>query len=170
MKQQKVIFLLLVITVSLIIALSTGIGYATGFENSLRIEENQMTFPEYNDFRVGFTGNTSYEGNGKAELKTTGPVSGIMNVTGLNKRGDYVIGIFKIKNTSHDLYALLSESFTNSNPEYFDVTVTLTDYDLQPKRGEAELRIKVELIKTPINKPESSRICVYIDATPDFDR
>lgn len=166
MKQQKLIFLLLVITVLLIIALSTGVGYATTIGNSIKISDNIQARPEYSDFRVGFTGRTSYYGTGKAILKTTGPTTGKMDITNLSKVGDYVIGVFNIKNTSHELSAILTKTHTNSNPEYFKVTAEFAEDTLIPRNGETELRIKVELIKLPINKVETTKICVKITANP----
>lgn len=169
MRQQKLISLLLVVAISLIIFLSTGVGYATVTGNPLTVYDNVASYPENGDFRVGFTGKTSYIGTGRATLKTTGPTSGIMDVTGLSSVGDYVTGIFRIKNTSHDIYAELTEKYTNSNPEFFEVTVSLTDDLLKPRNGEAELRITVELIKTPINT-ERTQICVEVIANPSYDK
>ena len=165
MKQQKVIFLLLVVTCILLILFSTGVGYAAVSNNSLNITEDALQASKHQDFRVGFTGKTSYVGNGgKAVLSTTGPRTGIMQVTGLKSVGDYVTGIFIIKNTSHDLTAVLSKTFTNSNPEYFKVKVDLTKTKLIPRNGQAELRITVEVIKVPTEKVETANISVKVHA------
>jgi len=167
MKQQKVIFLLLVVTSVLIILLTTGVGYAAVTDNKLKINDNITASPEYADFKVEFTGETSYTGDGRANVKVTGKTIASMNITGLDSAGDSITVTFNIKNTSNEFYALLSERVTNSNTEYFRVTASMQEDRIGPKNRKTELYITVKLIKTPIYKEERANINVQFIATPE---
>ena len=170
MRQQKIIFLLLVVTLGLIIIFSTGVGYAVTTGDSLKIHDNVYVKPETSDFNVKFVGKPTHSGTGKAQIKITGKTSAQMDITGLNKEGDYVIATFKIRNDSRDIEAKLSKSVINTNNKYFKVTATLSSNKILQRSGEETLSIKVELIKTPIAKPEKTNICVTAVASPNYDR
>ena len=166
MRQQKIIFLLLVVAVTLIIALSTGVGYAVSTGNTLKVHDNIHIRPEQANFDVRFTGEPTYVGNGEAKINITGNTTATIDITGLSVAGDYVITTFKIKNTSYDIDAKLSKSVTNTNSEYFKVTATLSSDTIAQRNGEETLNIRVELIKTPISKSEKTNICVMVIANP----
>lgn len=163
MKQQKLIFLLLLVTIVLSILLATGIGYADNIE----ITDERIASPEHSDFKVEFTGKTSYAGDGIADVNITGKTTATMNITGLKKAGDSVTVTFNVKNTSNDFYAVLSKSITNSNTEFFKVTTTFEEDKIGPKGRKTEIHINVKLIKTPIYKDESAVISVKVTATPE---
>lgn len=167
MKSQKVIFLLLVLTIALTIFLTTGVGYATTGSNTLKFHDEILITPDQGNFKVEFIGETSQRGNGNADIKITGKTTAIMNITGLKKAGDEITVTFNIKNTSNDLNALLRRSVQNSNPEYFRVTAFLGENAIGPKNRKTELNIKVKLIKTPILKEETANICVKVEAIPE---
>ena len=166
MRQQKIIFLLLVVSIALILVLSSKIGYASATNNSFKIHDNVEIRPEHSDFNVGFSKNTTYTGTGKANIRIIGRTKAVMDITGLSSVGDYVTATFNIENRSYDISAKLSKSVSNSNNEYFKVTATLSNNTIQPRRGEATLNIKVELIKSPIAKAEQTNICVSVIAEP----
>lgn len=170
MRQQKIIFLLLVVTLGLIITFSTGVGYAITTENSLKIHDNVNIKPESSDFNVKFVGKPTYTGTGKAKIQITGKTTAKIDITGLNVAGDYVTATFEIKNDSRDIVAKLSKSGTNTNNKYFKVTASLSNNTIAQRGGEETLSIKVELIKTPISKPEKTNICVTVIASPYHNR
>jgi len=163
MKQQKLIFLLLLVTIVFSILLATGVGYADNIE----ITYERLTSPEHSDFKVEFTGERSYTGDGMADVKITGKTTAVMNITGLKKAGDSVTVTFNIKNTSNDFNAVLSKSIINSNTEFFKVTATFGENTIGPRGRKTEIHINVKLIKTPIYKDESAAISVKVTATPE---
>ena len=161
MKQQKIILLLALVTMALVMFLSTNIGYAS--VETYR-GDDIITSPEKANFRVRFIGTPTYTGDGKAYIRITSDTTARMNVTGLSKAGDSVTAIFKIKNESHSLAAELSEIAKNTNKEYFKVTASLSKNRISARNGEAVLSVKVELIKTPINRVEATYINVNVIA------
>lgn len=166
MRLRRIILLLEVVIVILTIMLSAGVGYAIETDNTLKIIDNEGLMPEQTDFKVQFTGEPKYKGEGVATLKLTGPTTATMNVTELKKVGDSATAIWTIENTSNDLYAEIDTIVTNTNTEYFDVKVTVSDSTLRPKTGKTTVKITVELIKSPINNDEKANISTKIVANP----
>lgn len=162
MKQQKIIFLLLAVTVVLTIILTSNVGYAT-------VTGYHGYPPEQPNFRVIFTGKPSYTGDGTAKIRLTSSTTATMNIEGLSTKGDYVTAKFTIKNTSDDIYAKLYKTVTNTNKEYFKVTTVVSDNILSPRRDNAILTITVQLIKTPIDKVQTTNISVRVTASPIYD-
>lgn len=168
MKQQKVIFLLLVVTVILTIALSTGVGYAVATDNNVKIYDEAMSPAAYGDFRVKFTGKPKSIGDGIVDAKITGQTTAIMHITGLKSVGDTAVILFDITNNSRDMAALLSNRIVNSNTKYFEVTTKLSNKRLSPKNGKTTLEIAIKLIKTPINNIEVANILIEVIAKPGY--
>ena len=166
MRQERIILLLVVVVVILSILLITGVGYAVETDNTLKISDNALLAPEQSDFRVGFTGNPTYIGDGVAILKITGPTTATMNITGLDSVGDSVTCIFQIENKSSYLYADIYAQVTNTNSEYFKVTSDISENNIKPRKGTSNIKITVQLIKLPINSVEKTAICVNIFANP----
>ena len=167
MRQEKIILLLVVVVVILSILLITGVGYAVETENVLKISDNALLAPEQSDFKISFTGNPTYTGDGVATLKITGTTTATMNITGLESVGDAVTCIFQIENKSSYLYADIYAQVTNTNSEYFKVTSNVSKSNIKPKTGISIIKITVELIKLPINKVEKTDICANIFAKPN---
>lgn len=163
MRQQKIILLLVILAIALTIILTSSVGYARVTEVA---KDDCVLSPEKTNFRVKFYGTPTVRGNGETTLKLTGDTTAVMNINGLKSVGDSVTATFGIINNSKDIEAVLSKSVTNSNEKYFKVTVTLSNDELAPKKGKATLKVKVELIKTPINV-EKANICVRVMATPN---
>jgi len=168
MKQNKIFSLLLVTAIGLIIALSTGIAYATN-TNTVKLYDNEERGPEKWNFNVTFYGKPTYTGDGTVEFKYIDNNNVIIDIKGLKSVGDEVILNFDIKNKSRDLDAELKKVVKNSNPEYFNVTAELSDDEID-SRGEVEtLSLKVELIKIPIKREEKANIAVKVIANPEYD-
>jgi len=166
MRQQKIILFLVILTVSLTIFLTANVGYAsvTTYRN-----DDIMSIYEKENFRVKFYGKPTVSGYGNAQVRIVGDTDAKMNVSGLKKSGDYVIVNFGIKNTSNHTPAILSKIVQNSNPKYFKVTATLSENEIDAKEGKTNLSIKIQLINTPIEKPERSNICVRVIAEPKYE-
>ena len=83
MRQEKIILSLVVVVVILSILLITGVGYAVETDNTLKISNDALL--QESDFRIAFSGEPTYSGNGHATVKLVGHTMAIMNITGLKK-------------------------------------------------------------------------------------
>jgi len=160
-----------IVLVVLIAVLSLGIGYATISNINLIIDGNATANPNDNNFKVHFveTADTpNLEGNvtltGSADIDKNDNTMATFNVGGLTKEGDYAIATYTIINNSNDVGAKLSLELTNSNADYFKVTETITDTELQA--GDTTTgTVKVEMIKTPLTDEVTTSITAKIKAT-----
>ena len=149
---------------TLVAVLTLGIGYASINAINLIISGNATASVNDNNFKVYFvntadtpslTGNVTVSGN--ARINTGDNTKAEFDVSGLTKEGDYAIATYTILNNSNSIGADISLYITNSNPEYFRVTETITDSKLQA--GDTTTgSIKVELIKTPLNNDVSTSV------------
>ena len=160
-----------IVLVVLIAVLSLGIGYATISNINLIIDGNATANPNDNNFKVHFveTADTpNLEGNvtltGSADIDKNDNTMATFNVGGLTKEGDYAIATYTIINNSNDVGAKLSLELTNSNADYFKVTETITDTELQA--GDTTTgTVKVEMIKTPLANEVTTSITAKIKAS-----
>ena len=160
-----------IVLVVLIAVLSLGIGYATISNINLIIDGNATANPNDNNFKVHFveTADTpNLEGNvtltGSADIDKNDNTMATFNVGGLTKEGDYAIATYTIINNSNDVGAKLSLELTNSNADYFKVTETITDTELQA--GDTTTgTVKVEMIKTPLTNEVTTSITAKIKAS-----
>ena len=164
MKKEKTILLLLVVVIVVAISLMTRVGYAIDMDDTLIINDNPILATSQSDFKIEFTGEPTYTGNGVATLKITGPTTATMDITELNSVGDSITATFTISNKSNYLYADLYAEVTNTNTEYFKVTSILSESILQPKTGTTTIKLTVELLKLPQDKEECATICTNIFA------
>ena len=160
-----------IVLVVLIAVLSLGIGYATISNINLIIDGNATANPNDNNFKVHFveTADTpNLEGNvtltGSADIDKNDNTMATFNVGGLTKEGDYAIATYTIINNSNDVGAKLSLELTNSNADYFKVTETITDTELQA--GDTTTgTVKVEMIKTPLTNEVTTSITATLTAS-----
>ena len=164
MKQQKIILLLVMVAVVMTMILYSNIGYASVAECK---HDDIISSPDKSMFNVEFYGKPTIYGEGNAQVRFVGNRTAIMNISGLKKVGDSVTARFKMINRSSEFDAELSKSVTNSNREYFKVTVILSDNEIEEKGGQETVSVKVELIKARVNTVEKANIHVKIIATPD---
>ena len=156
----------------LVAVLTLSIGYASINAINLIISGNATASVNDNNFKVYFvstgdtpslTGNVTVSGN--ARINTSDNTKAEFDVSGLTKVGDYAIATYTILNNSNSIGADITLYVTNSNPEFFKVTETVTDTQLQA--GDTTTgSIKVELIKTPIDIDVSTSITATLTATP----
>ena len=161
--------------VILIAVITLGIGYASISAINLFINGNATATVDQNNFDVHFVSTSdtpSLTGNvtltGSASISQQDSKVALFDVGGLTKVGDYAIATYTIINNSGGIGAELSLDLTNSNPEYFKVTETVTDNILQA--GDTTTgTIKVEMIKTPIDTNVTTSITGTLTATPMED-
>ena len=169
MRQEKIILSLVMLVLVLSIILMTGIGYAAETGNTLKISDNPLLILEQDDFKIEFDKNPTYIGDGIAEVKMTGPTNAIIDITDLKEVGDYVTVIFVIENKSNSICADIKTKVTNTNTQFFDTRVSLSESILKPKIGKTILELTVELIRLPIKNDETSYISIDIMANPIYD-
>ncbi len=160
-----------IVLIVLVAVLTLGIGYASINAINLIIDGNATATPNDNNFKVHFvktadtpnlTGNVTLTGS--ADIDKDDNTLATFNVGGLSKEGDYAIATYTIINNSNDVGAKLSLELTNSNADYFKVTETITDTELQA--GDTTTgTVKVEMIKTPVQDSVTTSITAKIKAT-----
>ena len=165
MRQDRILLLSVMVAIVLAILLTMGVGYAAE-TGEFKISENPAFASEQSDFRVEFSGEPTYIGNGEATVKLTSPTTMTMNITNLKNVGDYVTVICTIENNSSELYANIKTTVRNTNTEYFNVKAFLSESTIKPKTGKTTLEITVELIKMPFQKEQKTNIRVNILAKP----
>ena len=156
----------------LIAVLTLGIGYASISSINLIINGNAISSVNDANFDVHFISTVdtpSLSGNvipiGDALISQQDNKVALFDVGGMTKVGDYVIAIYTIMNNSNGIGAIISLNLTNSNNEYFKVTETVSDSQLQAGDTTTGI-IKVEMIKTPVDDNVTSNIVVTLIANP----
>ena len=168
-KNKKTLQIVLLVAIAV---LTLGIGYASITAINLFINGNATASVNQENFKVYFTSTSdtpSLTGNvtvtGTAEINNQDNTVATFNVGGLTKVGDYAIATYTIINDSNAIGAELSLNITNANSEYFRVTESVTDTQLQA--GDTTTgTVKVEMIKTPIDTEVSTSVTAKIIATP----
>ena len=169
MRQDKIVLSLVMIVLLLSIILITSIGYAAETGSTLKISDNPLLVAEQPDFKIAFSGEPTYIGDGSAVLEIIGPTTATMNMTGLKAVGDSIKAIFTIENQSNNIDAEIKTKVTNTNTEFFDVSTSLSEYIINHKEGKSILTITVELIKLPIENDEIAYISTDIIANPIYN-
>ena len=164
-----------IVLVVLIAVITLGIGYASISAINLIINGNATASVDQNNFDVHFVSTSdtpSLSGNvtptGSASISGQDNKVALFDVGGMTKVGDYVIATYTILNNSNGIGAELSLNLTNSNNEYFKVTETVTDTQLQAGDTTTGI-IKVEMIKTPIQDNVTTSVTGTLTATPMED-
>ena len=167
----------------LVTILVLGIGYAGVTSVNQTITINSTASAVQENFKVYFTDSTITEGKGTASIDEDDATIGYFDIIGLSKVGDSAEAIYTILNDSNSVGADISLQLTSSNKEYFKVTETLADSQLQagetttatitveviktPTQDDVSTAvIKVEMIKTPITSTETTSITSELHVTP----
>ena len=161
-----------IVLVVLIAILTLGIGYASISAINLIINGNATASVDQNNFDVHFVSTSdtpSLSGNvtptGSASISQQDNKVALFDVGGMTKVGDYVIATYTILNNSNGIGADITLIVTSSNSEYFKVTETISDSQLQA--GDTTTgTIKVEMIKTPIDTNVSTSVTGTLTASP----
>lgn len=157
----------LVIVLALVLFLS--VGYAVVNSVTLTVTGTAGSVSENID--VYFTGTPTVSNASKVTAtSTTGTLTGNITVNNLTLN-ETVTATYYITNNETDVGALISlESLTNSNPDYFDVTTTISSGDVvlcPSNEFTREVTITIKLKKTPITTDvNSTNITIKYKATP----
>ena len=157
----------LVIVLALVLFLS--VGYAVVNSVTLTVTGTAGSVSENID--VYFTGTPQVSNSSKVTAtSTSGTLTGNITVNNLTLN-ETVTATYYVTNNETDIGALIStESITNSNPDYFDVTaaVNIVSGVLCPQNTETRsVTISIKLKKTPITTDvNSTNISVKLKAEP----
>lgn len=169
MRQEKIILSLVILIALLSMMLLTGVGYAAETGKTLKISDNPLLVAEQRDFKIAFSENPTYIGDGIAILERKGATTATMNITGLKAVGDSVTAIFTIENQSNNIDAEIKTKVINTNTEFFDVSTSLSEHIISHKDGKVIVEITVELIKVPIKNNETAHISMNIITKPIYN-
>lgn len=185
MKSPKTFLLLSVIVAVLVL----GIAYAAIGNITLTVNGSATAAPDATNYKVAFTGDTTLTGSfinkdttidslksaGKVSISATADaISATLTINegALVSVGDTITATLDIKNSSVDLQAAITDTTTNSNEEYFEVTSSLSKGTLLPDgktsadfTDSATLTITVKLIKTPL-AAQNATITTTVLAVP----
>ena len=161
-QNKKKLQLLLLVLVAI---LTLSIGYASISALNFIINGNGTVSVSNENFKVYFTNSIITEGKGTVSIDEEDATIGYFDVTGLSKEGDEATATYTVLNDSNGVGADISLQLTNSNNEYFKVTTTVVDDTLQAGE-ETDVRVKVEMLKTPIESAVSTNISATLVATP----
>ena len=149
----------------LIAVLTLSIGYASITAVNLIINGNGTASVSQENFKVYFTNSTITEGMGTSSIDENDKTIAYFDIAGLHKSGDYAEAVYTVLNASNSIGADISLQLTNSNNDYFKVTETVADSELQA--GESTtVTVKVEMIKTPLDTDVSTCISAMLIANP----
>ena len=165
-KNKKTLQIVLLVAIAV---LTLGIGYASITAINLLINGNATASVNQENFKVYFTQAQSITGStgvsGTSSIDDNDATIAYFDVSGLTKVGDYGVATYTISNNSNGIGADISLQLTNSNNEYFKITETVADSQLQAG-DTTSATIKVEMVKTPINDSVTTSITGTIKATP----
>ena len=160
-----------IVLIVLVAVLTLGIGYAAISAVNLIINGNATANPSDTNFKVKFLNETGVtptitsEDGGTGDISVSSDTTATFNITGLDAVGESATANFKVKNESNAIGAKIGVTATNSNQEYFKITVTVVDDELQAG-DETDVRVKVEMIKTPVNNAVTTSITTTLTASP----
>ena len=162
-RSEKQIQILVFILIAII---TLGIGYTAISSIILSISGNARADVDEANFKVHFDRNVSptiTANMGSASIDEDNDKLAHISVTGLKKAGDSATAEYTIINESNGIGAQLSIDLVNTNTEYFKVTETLDDIELQAG-DTTKVRIIVELLETPTDTALETDITGTIEA------
>ena len=165
-KNKKTLQIVLLVAIAV---LTLGIGYASITAINLLINGNATASVNQENFKVYFTQAQSITGStgvsGTSSIDDNDATIAYFDVSGLTKVGDYGVATYTISNNSNGIGADISLQLTNSNNEYFKITETVADSQLQAG-DTTTATIRVEMIKTPIQADVTTSVTGTLTATP----
>ena len=168
-KNKKTLQIVLLVAIAV---LTLGIGYASITAINLLINGNATASVNQENFKVYFTQAQSITGStgvsGTSSIDDNDATIAYFDVSGLTKVGDYGVATYTISNNSNGIGADISLQLTNSNNEYFKITETVADSQLQAG-DTTTATIRVEMIKTPIQADVTTSVTGTLTATPMED-
>ena len=143
-----------------------GVGYAGVGSVDLLLSGNSVASTSDGNFVVKFKSANISPSYGTASI--TNDITATINVTGLSLEGDMCEATYTVKNESRGIDAGISLQLVNTNAEYFRVTETIADSELQVG-DTTTVKIKVEMIKTPVEIDVSTNITGVLHAVPRYN-
>lgn len=163
-KLQMVLFVLIAV-------LTLGVGYAAITAINLTINGNATATLYQNNFKVKFLEEenvtpviTSTDG-GTGIINITSDTTTTFNISGLDAKGEIATANYKVKNVSEGIGTIITINLTNSNTEFFRVSTIVEDDTLQAGE-ETDVKVKVELLKTPIDNQVTTTVTATLTASP----
>ena len=154
-----------IVLLVLIAVLTLGIGYASITAVNLIINGNATASVDQNNFKVYFVTSSITTGTGTASIDEDDNTIAYFDITGLSKEGDTAVATYTVLNNSNSIGADISLQLTNSNSEYFKVTETVADIQLQAG-DDTTATVTVEMIKTPIDSDVTTSVSAKLIASP----
>ena len=165
-KNKKTLQIVLLVAIAV---LTLGIGYASITAINLFINGNATASVNQENFKVYFTQAQSITGStgvsGTSSIDDNDATIAYFDVTGLTKVGDYGVATYTVLNNSNGIGADITLQLTNSNNEYFKITETVADSQLQAG-DTTTATIRVEMIKTPIQADVTTSVTAKLIASP----
>ena len=161
-KNKKKLQILIFVLIGVI---TLGVGYAAISAINLVINGNATGSPSQNSFSVVFKSASVTTGTGTATINNQDATIAYFDVSGLSSAGDTAVATYTIKNESNGVGASIDLAVTNSNTEYFQVTETVADTELQANE-QTTATITVQMIKTPITDSVTTSVAGTLTATP----
>lgn len=159
MKERNLFLSLIAIIFIMLSILYTNIGYA---------DESLITNNKYTNLPKTFSVEFKQFSNENIEIINSKEI--LLKNISLSYVGETKEIIVPIINNSCDLDAQIHLNVSNSNTEYFKVTVNTEKQVLNKNSDETFLEISVQLIKKPISSIESTEIAIDIIAEPSIEK
>lgn len=165
-KNERILKIVLLVVIAMV---TLCIGYATVSNIDLHISGNAFVNVKQDNFKVKFLyeeGVTpTIEGSSTNTVTVLNDTTASFNVVTLDSAGQSVTATYKVKNESNSVGTQISLSLLNTNNEFFKVTETVADCELQA--GDiTTVTIRVEMIKTPIEDSVTTNITATLIASP----
>ncbi len=162
LKNKKKLQIMIFVMIAVI---TLGVGYAAISAINLVISGNATGSPSQSSFSVVFKSASVTTGTGSATINNQDATIAYFDVSGLSKAGDTAVATYTIKNESNGVGASIDLAVTNSNTEYFQVSESIVDTELQA--GESTTAtITVTLTKTILEDNVTTSITGTLTATP----
>lgn len=162
MRKKNKIQIILFVFIGII---TLGIGYAAISSINLVINSNTNATASQNSYKVIFKTASVTSGTGTATIDSNDSTVAYFDVSGLSVEGDTAVATYTIKNESSGVGASISLNITNEDTEYFQVTETVEDTELQAG-DTTTATITVQMIKTLFEDNISSLITGTLITTP----
>lgn len=153
-KDVQILLFILIAFVSLSISYAAITSIILTINGTASAEADDINFKVHFDRSVSPTMTVN---KGSAEIDEYDDKIAHFNVNNLEGTGDSATAEYTVINESNGIGAHINLDLTNTNTEYFRVTETIDDTELQAG-DTTKVRIVVELIKEPTNHEETTEI------------
>ena len=157
-----------ILTFALIMVVVLGIGYAGITAINLVINGEATASVDQNNFKVKFLSEENVTptitGGENNTVEVVDDLTAKFSVNTLTAEGDSEVATFRVRNDSKGIGAKIKLGLTNTNTDYFKVTESIADSELQAG-DETTVTVTVEMLKTPVESEVSTTITATLEAT-----